>query len=229
MRLTIDRLRPALPRAVALVLLVLVLVVLMRSDELYAALLNVFTAASTIIAARPLAGALLFMLLAALSAMLGFFSSTVLIPAAVLVWGTPGTIALLWAGWLLGGMVAHSIARYVGRPMLRWLVSPTVLTRYAWLLDSEPRFSTVLLLQAAMPSELVGYLLGLARYPLLHYTAALGIIEVPWAIGTVLLGVGFMERDTASLVGITILGVLSLAVIARLSRRLRHGGTARIL
>jgi uncharacterized membrane protein YdjX (TVP38/TMEM64 family) len=229
MRLIIDRLRPALPRAVALVLLVAVLIVLMRSDDLYAALLGVFTAASTIIAARPIAGALLFMLLAALSAMLGFFSSTVLIPAAVLVWGTPGTIALLWVGWLVGGMVAHSLARYVGRPLLRLLVSPAILTRYAWLIDTKPRFSTVLLLQAALPSELVGYLLGLARYPLLRYTAALGIIEVPWAIGTVLLGVGFIERDTATLVGITVIGVLSLGVIARLSRRLRRSGSARIL
>jgi uncharacterized membrane protein YdjX (TVP38/TMEM64 family) len=89
------------------------------------------------------------------------------------------------------------------------------------MLDRTPRFSTVVLLQAALPSELTGYLLGLARYPVLRYMAALGLVQVPWAIGTVLLGVSFVQRNTTTLVAISAAGVLFLVIVGRLSLRLR--------
>jgi len=222
MRRSLDRIRPIALRAVALTFSVAALVVLARSDTLHGALLSVFAAARDLIASYPVAGAVVFMLLAAVSAILGFFSSTVLIPAAVMAWGAPSTMVLLWTGWLVGGMLAHTIAFHFGRPILQWLASPALLTRYLRMLDRTPRFSTVLLLQAALPSEIVGYLLGLARYPLLRYTAALGIVQVPWVIGTVWLGVGFVERDTATLVGVSLVGVIFLLLVARLSLRLRR-------
>lgn len=221
MRISVDRVRHITLRAVTLILGVTALVVLVRSDTLHGALLGLFAAARDIIAAHPVAGPIVFVILAAISAMAGFFSSTVLIPAAVLAWGAPSTMAMLWVGWLMGGMFAHTIAFHFGRPMLRWLVSPTVLARYERMLDRKPRFTTVLLLQSAMPSELVGYLMGLAHYPLLRYTAALGIVQVPWAIGTVLLGVGFVERNTATIIGVSLAGVIFLVIVARLALRLR--------
>jgi uncharacterized membrane protein YdjX (TVP38/TMEM64 family) len=221
MRLPFDRIPPVATRAAAVLALVAALVLLARSDSLHGALIGLFAAARDIIAAHPVAGPVVFVILAAVSAMLGFFSSTVLIPAAVLAWGAISTMAMLWIGWLLGGVFAHTIAFRFGRPILRWFVSPAVLARYERMLERQPRFTTILLLQAALPSELVGYVLGLARYPLLRYIAALGIVQVPWAIGTVLLGVGFVERNTAMLVGVSLAGMLFLVIVARLALRRR--------
>lgn len=78
--------------------------------------------------------------------------------------------------------------------------------RYKPLLDKQPSFGSVLLFQLALPSEIPGYLLGLARYPLPRYLAALMLAELPYAVGTVLLGIGFVNRDTTTLVAVCIVG-----------------------
>jgi hypothetical protein len=54
-------------------------------------LLDVLDASRNIIAAHPVGGAIVFIGLAALSAMLGFVSSAVLVPAAVYAWGAAWT------------------------------------------------------------------------------------------------------------------------------------------
>jgi hypothetical protein len=41
----------------------------------------------------------------------------------------------------------------------------------------------VLLFQVAMPSEVPGYMLGIARYQFLNYILILGMVELPFAIG----------------------------------------------
>ena len=90
---------------------------------------------------------------------------------------------------------------------------------YEKLLERRPRFSTVLLFQMAFPSEIVGYLMGLIRYPLAKFVGALVIAELPWVVGTVLLGVGFVRRDTLTLVVLCVAGAGILALLARALRR----------
>lgn len=194
------------------------LIALGRSDALHEQLLVVLDAAKTVIAAYPVGGPLAFIGLSALSAMLGFVSSAVLVPAAVYAWGAGFTMLMLWIGWTIGGVIAWTLAALFGRPVLRWIVVSNTLSRYQHLLDKRPRFSSVLLFQLALPSEIPGYLLGLARYPLPRYLAALMLAELPYAIGTVLLGVGFVKRDTATLLAVCLVGAVALAVIARALR-----------
>lgn len=224
MRFHVDRIRHLSTRVTVLVLLVAGLVLLMRSDALHDALVALFAAARDVIALHPAVGVAVFIGLGALSAMMGFFSSAILIPAAVLAWGTVPTMALLWLGWLIGGVLAHSLAFYFGRPLLRWLVPPAKLARYERMLDRHPRFSTVVLMQTAIPSEILGYILGLARYPLLRYLAALGIAQLPYVVGTVLLGVSFMERNTTTLIAVSAAGIVMLLAIAHVLKGRR--GTA---
>jgi uncharacterized membrane protein YdjX (TVP38/TMEM64 family) len=116
---------------------------------------------------------------------------------------------------------AYTIALVFGRPMLRWIVANETLSRHQHLLEKRPRFLSVLLFQLAVPSEIPGYLLGLARYPLSRYLGALMIAELPYAAGTVLLGVGFLERDTATLVAVCLVGAVALMVLARVMRERR--------
>lgn len=113
------RFRPTATRVLLLAALVTALVAVGRSDTLHHELLDVLEASRSIIVAHPVGGALLFVGLAALSAMLGFVSSAVLVPAAVYAWGAPWTAVMLWVGWTLGGLTAYTLAATLGRPVLR--------------------------------------------------------------------------------------------------------------
>lgn len=220
--MTIARIRPVATRAVVLVSVVAGLIALGSSDSLHESLLGVLEASRGIITAHPVLGPLAFLGLSALSAMLGFVSSAVLVPAAVYAWNAPVTMLLLWVGWTLGGITAYTLASFFGRPVLRWLVPGATLSRYHSLLEKRPSFSSVLLFQLALPSEIPGYLLGLAHYPLAKYLGALMLAELPYAVGTVLLGVGFVERDAMTLLAVCGVGAVALIVIAQMLRR-RHG------
>lgn len=225
--MTLDRFRPLVIRAVLLTAAVAGLVALARSDALHGAVLDLLEASRAVIAAHPVAGPLVFIGLSALSAMAGFVSSAVIVPAAVYAWGATLTALLLWIGWLLGGLVAYTIAATVGRPALRWLVPAGALGRYQEFLARRPKFTSVLLLQLALPSEIPGYLLGLARYPLKLYLAALAIAELPYAIGTVLLGLSFVERRIGMLIALAGAGLLGAALLVRALRRNRAADAAR--
>ena len=202
-------------RTLVLVLLVGTLIVLGLSSTVHGALISVLEASRGIIAAHPVAGPLIFVVLAAVSAFMSFVSSAVLIPAAVFAWGPLTTALLLWIGWTLGGAVAHSLAFYFGRPLLRWLAPPESIERYERLLRRHTGFTEILLFQMALPSELVGYGLGLARCPLSRYLAALAVAQLPYAAGTVLISVGFVERDFRTMIAVTAVGLIAMLVLAR--------------
>src|SRR3990167_19203 len=63
-------------------------------------------------------GSVIFMGLAALSVLLGPFTSAPLIPFAVVIWGIPLTLTMLLGGWLLGNAGAFWIGRYLGHPLV---------------------------------------------------------------------------------------------------------------
>ncbi|MBL8970537.1 MAG: VTT domain-containing protein [Myxococcales bacterium] len=181
------------PRVAVVVLLCAAAVALLVSDALRAPLLRLLAVTQTLIAANPLLGALLFVGFAALSGMVAFFSSAVITPVAVNAWGPVWTALMLWAGWVLGGAGTYAIGRSVGRPVAG-LVSPTKLARYEHKITRETPFGLVVLFQMATPSEVPGYLLGMVRYSFLRYIAVVALGELPYAIGTVLLGETFLEQ-----------------------------------
>ena len=206
-------------RAVLLVALVAGLIVLALSGAVHAAVLQVFQAAKDVMTNHPLAGSALFVVLSALAAMLAFFSSAVLVPAAVFAWGPILTTALLWLGWMLGGLVSYTLAASLGRPVLRWIAPGRSFAPYEEKLNKHASFGFVVLFQLALPSEIPGIVLGLARYPLLRYLAALAIVELPYAVGTMLLGASFVERRIGLMMS---LGAVALLVAILLSRALRR-------
>ncbi len=156
---------------------------------------------------HPLLGALFFVLLAALSAIIAFFSSAVVVPVGVVAWGEMTTFALLWTGWFLGGMTAYAIGRFLGRPVVKRLVNPVTMFRYERKISENAGFGSVLLFQLALPSEVPGYILGIMRFRLGIYLAALAVAELPFAIGAVWLGKSFLERDYLSMIAIGVAGV----------------------
>jgi uncharacterized membrane protein YdjX (TVP38/TMEM64 family) len=188
-------------RAVFLALLCIALAALARSADVHRALLEVLEASREVIVARPVSGALLFVLLAAVSAMFAFVSIAVIIPLAVYVWGNPLSLLLLWTGWILGGATAYAVARYLGRPVVRWLTDRT-LGRIERYLGPTTPFRFVLLFQLGLPSEIPGYVLGLAKYPFAKFMLALAFAELPYTVATVYLGAGFVSARSGIVLGI---------------------------
>lgn len=192
---------------------------LFSSDLVHAGLLRLLAAAEPLMLAHPLLGAAVFVLLSALSAMLAFFSSVLLVPVAVYAWGRPLTIVLLWLGWLLGGAVAYGIGRGLGRPLLVTATSTRLLAFYGQRLEGRIGFPMVLLLQMALPSEIPGYLFGLLRVRFGTYLAALALAEIPYAVGSVLLGESVLQRQGGWLVAIGVVGAGLVALAAWLLHR----------
>ena len=102
-------------RTLAALVALAVTLMVVRSSELHAAINAVFVAAQGLIVDHTYRGVLLFVLLSALSAMIAFFSSVVLVPIGVYAWGATKAFVLLWLGWLLGGAGAYMTGRYLGR------------------------------------------------------------------------------------------------------------------
>lgn len=200
-------------RLVAALLLIGSAVAIIQSNELHAAVNEAFASARGVIASHPVAGVAVFVVLAALSAMVAFFSSAILVPVGVLAWGSASTCLLLWAGWLAGGVAAYAMGRWLGRPVVRWVLRGDRLHRYEQTLRRDAPFVALVLFQMALPSEVPGYLVGVLRYPFRRYLAALAVAELPFALGAVLLGRSFIDGDYLRLVAVGGLGVV-LAVSA---------------
>lgn len=199
---------PSHRRALVLGAVVVVLVVVMTAAPMHRAVVEWLAGAGSILSAHPVAGAALVVLLAAASAMLAFLSSAVLLPAALQTWSEPVCAALLWLGWIVGGAVAYAIAKYLGRPAVRALGSSKSLGRYETVVGAKSSFGLVLLFQLAVPSEIPGYLFGLARYPFFKFIGALAIAELPYALATVYAGSAFIERRLLPLVLLTALAAI---------------------
>ncbi len=190
------------------------------SDAAYDLLMRLLAVTERVIAANPLAGAALFTLFAALSGMLAFFSSAVIVPVAVNAWGPTRSAALLWIGWVLGGACAYAIGRVLGRPMVNRLARDK-LARYEQKIGREAPFGQVVLFQLALPSEVPGYILGLVRYSFLRYIIVVALGELPYAIGTVILGDSFLNRRVLPFIGLAALAALfSTWAYSRLHQRL---------
>jgi uncharacterized membrane protein YdjX (TVP38/TMEM64 family) len=209
-------------RAALLALVCIVLAAIAASDELHAALLEVLAASRHEIVGHPVQGALLFVLLSAVAAMLAFVSIAILVPVAVYAWGWPVSLLLLWLGWILGGAVAYCIARFLGRPVVRWLTPDRTLRRVERRIHPDTPFLLILLFQLGLPSEIPGYVLGLARYPFGKFILALALAEIPYTIATVYLGTGFVgaQSGLVLVVGLSI-AALSVGAFYLLRQRMR--------
>lgn len=206
-------------RSGLLVILCAGLALLASSDDLYSALVSVLDVAAKLIDERPVLGAVFFVVLSGLSAMLAFVSSSVLVPVALVAWGKLACMLLLWVGWMLGGAAAYAIGRWLGRPVVEWLLPEGALERYERRIPEHPPFGLLVLLQLAMPSEVPGYLLGLLRLPFRRYLAALALAEAPYAVGTVYLGASFLERQLGLLIALGAVGALFMALSVRMLHR----------
>ena len=189
-----------------------------RSDALHELSNAAIVWTDSVSSRAPMLGIAVFVLLAMLSAMVAFFSSTVLVPAAVYAWGDAECLILLWLGWFLGGVASYCIGRYLGRPVAAMVIGNAVIANWESKITQQASFLRVLAFQAVVPSEIPGYVLGLIRYRFLLYIVALAITELPYAIAAVYLGESFLNRQTGVFVA---LGVAVLLLAGLVWKRAR--------
>ena len=187
-------------------LLVVVATGVAATAPLHRAVLAGIAAAEPVIRQHALAGAIVFVVLSALSAIAFFFSTAVLTPVAVEAFGPVTTLCLLWLGWVLGGMAAFAIGRRFGARVVSWFIDPIRLRDYERRAKRLVSFRHVLLFQLAVPSEIPGYVLGLAGCRFRTFVIAMAIGELPFAAGAVYLGESFLERNYLLLLGIGMTG-----------------------
>jgi uncharacterized membrane protein YdjX (TVP38/TMEM64 family) len=161
------------------------------------------------------------------SALLAFFSSALLVPVAVYAWGPTTCVLLLWGGWLLGGVAAYGVGRYLGRPVVVTLLPGATIARYERWVETGAGFLPIFLLQLTVPSDVAGYLFGLVRCRFRVFLPALAAAEIPYALGAVYLGASFLQRNLLPLVAVGLAG-LALSVLAAhaLRSRTRPNGAA---
>jgi uncharacterized membrane protein YdjX (TVP38/TMEM64 family) len=194
-------------RLVLLVVLVVAATVVTATDPVHQAMLSIVASMEPIIREHAIAGAILFVLLSALSAIAFFFSTAVITPVAVEAFGPITTLFLLWLGWILGGLAAYAIGRRFGRRVAGWFVDPLHLRDYERRARRLASLGHVLLFQLAVPSEIPGYVLGLAGCRFRTFLAAMALGELPFAIAAVYLGESFLDRNYLMFLAIGISGV----------------------
>ncbi len=200
----------------------LIIIVIALSDAMFESIERGIGLVGNLVVRHPTLGVLAFVAFSALSAMLAFVSTAVLVPIGIGVWGDVGTMALLWSGWLIGGAAAYAIGRFLGRGIVRLLLPKERLQRYEGVITHRIQWPAVLLFQLAVPSEVPGYMLGIVRYPFGLYLLALGIAELPFAAGAVYLGKGFLARNWAMMIGFGAAGILlMIGAVAAWHRRQR--------
>ena len=179
--------------------------------------------AKEVILRHEVLGIALFAALSALSAIAFFLSTAVIVPVAVHAWGTPTTLVILWASWMVGAAASYAIGRRPVRRLTKWLISEQNVVRYERRISADASFGLVLLFQLAVPSEIPGYVLGALRYPFWRYIAARALAELPFAVGTVYLGDTFLRRQYLPLIGIAVAGfLLTAGALYLLHRRIGH-------
>lgn len=199
-------------RAGILIAILLITGLLALSDSVHDQIIAAIALAEPVIAQHRVLGALIFMGLAALSAMLVFFSGVLLVPIGVQTWGETGCFLLLWSGWCLGGLVTYAIGRRLKRPAVQRMLPNGAMDRYENRIPEGGSFLTAVLVQLAVPSDVSGYFFGLLGYPLRIYLGALMLTEIPYALGTVFLGNAFMHRQYLLLLSVAAVALAALGL-----------------
>ncbi len=213
--------REYLQRHIVIVgILIVVVGLVTASDTLHNRTEEIIVWIEGVISQAPVLGMVLFVLLSMVSAMVAFFSSAVFAPIAIYAWGKAGTFMLLWLGWLLGGILSFCVGRFLGRSVVGMIIDEKKIAGWERELGERSRFIHILMFQAAVPSEIPGYVLGILHYRFPLYLTALALTEIPYAIATVYLGESFLEGESAVFillgVAVIVLGVFLLQGIRKL-------------
>jgi uncharacterized membrane protein YdjX (TVP38/TMEM64 family) len=109
---------------------------------------------------NPVPGVCLFLALNILDAIVAPGATLPLIPVAAHAWGHVWAGVVTTAGWTLGSLIAFSIARRWGSPLVKNLTSLERLRQMKHYIPKDV-FWSIVFLRLVMPMDVLSYLLGL--------------------------------------------------------------------
>ena len=177
----------------SVVLLLLIVGMFSSSYFLHGVFENSVTHAEFYADRNPIVAGGIFVGLAAMSVVFGPFTSVFLIPAAVAIWGAVATFFLLLLGWVIGGIIAYGLGRFLGYPLVSRIVSKEKTDEMAHVVSSRATFALALVFRLIMPAE-TGYIFGLIRYNFLRYCIVMFIAELPFAFFGVWVSDAFVDQ-----------------------------------
>lgn len=175
------------------------------------------------IVAHEFLGATVFIIFAALSAVLSPFSSIPTIPLAVAVWGQELTLLFLVCGWFIGSVASYLIGHHGLHDVYKKVFPVKKIEKYRNQLSEHSEFMLVVLFRLAVPSEIVGLVLGSVRYDFPKYLVATLITEIPFAVISVYASEAFVLKDPVQLViwfsvGFSILVIASVVLAKKIGK-----------
>jgi uncharacterized membrane protein YdjX (TVP38/TMEM64 family) len=201
--------------------LLLLFTVFGSSVFLQGAFENLVTILDTYQQTHTFFGPFIFIGLAALSVMLGPFTSTPLLPFAVAVWGTDRTLLYLLSGWLVGNSLAYAIGYFLGYPLAKKFFQPEEFAKWTSLLSRRVDIFLAFLFRLSTPSE-TGYIFGTLKYNFFKYFFITLLAELPFAIITVYAGQAFVNAGWKTFVSLGLLWLIVLYfAITLLNKRIK--------
>lgn len=179
--------------------------------------------ASDYTAVHPILGSLIFIALAAISAMFSFFSSAALAPIAILIWGQSLTSVLLFAGWIIGDIISYLIGFYAIHDLFEKIIPFEKINNYRGKISKKTEFGLIMLFRFAVPSEITGYLLGIIKYHFGKYFLATILSELPFALIVVYASKALIEQSRTAFVGFIILAIaIASATLYFLRKKIKN-------
>lgn len=170
----------------------------------------------------PILAPAAFVLISAISMLLGMISSVPIAPLAVAIWGTTATILMLLFGWLAGGCLSYAVGRGAGYPLVGAIVGRKRLEK--WILKLKPRmnFPLLLLFRLVTPSE-TGYVFGIFRYNFWLYLLITFLSELPIALLVVYASDALIQTNWRLFAALFLVGVALIILAYRLFNRRFEG------
>ena len=167
----------------------------------------------TLIGNNPIS-VVVFVLILIIATVIAPINAVPLLPIASNVWGWVITGILSVIGWTIGALIAFSLARKYGVPLVKKFFSLKDIARFEKLIPEENIFWSIVFLRMAIPVDILSYVLGLFSHikfrtyalatligiaPLAFLISYVGTLQIRYQILTFLVAVliiliGYMIR-----------------------------------
>ena len=108
-----------------------------------------------------LAGMLTYIFILVLATVIAPVSALPLLPLASNIWGWILAALLSIIGWTLGAVIAFTIARKYGVPLVKRFISLEKIAKFESKIPKENVFWSIVFLRMAVPVDILSYILGL--------------------------------------------------------------------
>jgi len=131
---------------------------------------------------KGLAGMVVYVLLEVVSIVVVPVTTFPLLPIAVVLWGGFLAAVLNVIGWMIGAVIAFSLARKYGRPFVSRFIKSKYLIHLEKLVPQKNIFWSIVILRMSIPTDILSYALGLfTNIPMNIYLLATFFGLIPFA------------------------------------------------